>query len=521
MKKDPKLQAEAKAQFFEYGRKLGTREVFLDYVWNVVFGASMGYSFSQIHSYSYSIIALQELNLNYFYPRVYWNCACLTIEAMGLKDNEDGSDKAKSTDYGEIAKAIYKMKQSGIQVQPPSINKSKADFTPIEETNSILFGLSGIAGINADIAQQIIDGRQDRPYTNFQDFYNRQTYEGSLLSSSKIVILIKAGCFDEFEPDRTKVMQEYTAMDCPSKQSLTLANLNEIYNMGLQIPKQLRAPYNFRKYVCSSKFFYGQHPNFKSKRLYWLDDTAMRYFEANCRAQLQEGADWFIEDGMTLVVDKSLEKMFQDSTNSLKEYINQPEFIARYNQAKAKAVYDEKVKGNNDPNHWSFEACAFYSHDHELSHINKAKYNVTPFKNLPEEPRFITKRSRNREWRQYEIARIVGTVIARNDNHCTFSLLDIGENVVQVKLDPASFAFYKQQISTVDDNGNRIVVDPSWLKRGVTLAVTGVRTSETDFRVKIYKDSIFQHKIERIVSIDENGDVEFQSYRYGYGDDEA
>ena len=43
-KKSEKLQAEAKAQFFEYGRKLGTREVFLDYVWNVVFAASMGYS---------------------------------------------------------------------------------------------------------------------------------------------------------------------------------------------------------------------------------------------------------------------------------------------------------------------------------------------------------------------------------------------------------------------------------------------------------------------------------------------
>lgn len=41
-RKDEKLQAEAKAQFFEYGRKLDTREVFLNYVWNVVFGASMG-----------------------------------------------------------------------------------------------------------------------------------------------------------------------------------------------------------------------------------------------------------------------------------------------------------------------------------------------------------------------------------------------------------------------------------------------------------------------------------------------
>lgn len=41
-KKDEKLQEETKAMFFEYGRKLGTREVFLDYIWNVVFAASMG-----------------------------------------------------------------------------------------------------------------------------------------------------------------------------------------------------------------------------------------------------------------------------------------------------------------------------------------------------------------------------------------------------------------------------------------------------------------------------------------------
>ena len=41
-KKDEGLQAEAKAQFFEYGKNLGTRDVFLDYIWNVVFGASMG-----------------------------------------------------------------------------------------------------------------------------------------------------------------------------------------------------------------------------------------------------------------------------------------------------------------------------------------------------------------------------------------------------------------------------------------------------------------------------------------------
>lgn len=41
-RKDEKLQEEAKQQFFEHGEKLGTRRVFLDYIWNVVFAASFG-----------------------------------------------------------------------------------------------------------------------------------------------------------------------------------------------------------------------------------------------------------------------------------------------------------------------------------------------------------------------------------------------------------------------------------------------------------------------------------------------
>ena len=43
-KKDPQLQAEAEELFFTKGREIGTREQFLDYIWNVVFSMSKGYS---------------------------------------------------------------------------------------------------------------------------------------------------------------------------------------------------------------------------------------------------------------------------------------------------------------------------------------------------------------------------------------------------------------------------------------------------------------------------------------------
>ena len=39
-------------------------------------------SFSQAHSLIYSVIGVQELNLNFFYNKTYWATACLTVEKV-------------------------------------------------------------------------------------------------------------------------------------------------------------------------------------------------------------------------------------------------------------------------------------------------------------------------------------------------------------------------------------------------------------------------------------------------------
>lgn len=513
-KKDDKLQAEAKAQFFEYGRKLGTREVFLDYIWNVVFAASMGYSFSQLHSYSYSIIALQELNLNFFYPRVYWNCACLSIEAAGIKDNDDGTNKTNSTDYGEVAKAIYKMKQSDIEVAPPSINDSELDFTPREKDNTILFGLAGIAKINADIANQIIS---NRPYSSFKDFYTKNSYDGSLITNSKFIQLIKAGCFDEFEPNRIKVMKQYIVLSTPVKSELTMQNLPEIMRIKVKLPRELTAPYNFKRYVCSKQFLYGTHPQFKSKKLYWLDDKALRYFNTNCRNELQEGVDWFEQDDMTLVVDKAIEKLFKPVMEALKGYINKPEFIKEYNKCLYRAKYQETIEVE-DTNKWGFEACAYYPYGgHELSSLNLDRYNISRFEDLPEEPVFIEKSYGKRSWKQYDISAICGTVLARNDNNHLVSILTPDNEVVNIKFYGGAYAHYKQQISEPGPDGKKIVRDKSWFERGSLVIVAGYRRGD-DFVAKKYKSSVFNHQVQKIDMVNEDGSAVIRSVRYGFGE---
>ena len=89
-----------------------------------------------------------------------------------------------------------------------------------------------------------------RPYNSFLDFYRKNTFPGSLVTKSKIIQLIKAGCFDCFNTNRIKVMQEYFCLSTPQKTKLTTSNLPEMIKIGVEIPEELIKHYNFKKYVC-------------------------------------------------------------------------------------------------------------------------------------------------------------------------------------------------------------------------------------------------------------------------------
>lgn len=513
-KKNAEALKETEERLYRKGASCGRSKAFLDYLWNVQIEMSKSYAFDFSHSHEYSTECLQELNLYYKFPKVYWNTAVITTQAQ-VEDEREGS--AVAINYGKIAQSIYKAKSNGIVVKTPSINNSGLAFTPREKDESILFGLGAISGINNDIVSQILS---NRPYTSFKDFYAKNAYKGSLVTNSKFVTLIKSGCFDEFEPNRIKVMKQYILYSHTMKTNLTMANLDEAIKIGYNIPKSMLSPIHFKKYVCSKQFLYGQHPQFRSKKLYWLDSKALKYFNKNYINELVENQDYFYQDDMILVVDTSLDKLFKPVMDALKEYINRPEFIKEYNKCVCKAKYEEMIP-NQDPNHWSFETCSFFAHEHELAKLDTERYDIVPFDELPEEPRFINKKMGNREWKQYELAQIAAIVIDKNDNNHLLTILDINNNVVQCKFDANSYSWYKQQISIPDGKGGKTVVDPSWFKRGQGLILTGYRYGESDFKIKAYKSSVYRKKVKKIESIDnETGEIVVKSNRYGYEEDE-
>lgn len=509
-KKKSEDVAGLKEKFYNSVESHGNSINVANYVWEQCIKPQLAYSFSRNHVMPYSAEALQEMNLFYHYPSVYWNCATMIVNAglaNGTSDNEEDTF-SKTTDYGKIAKSIYRAKEGGIIIKAPSINESELIFSPREQDNSILFGLGAISGINNDVTSQILS---NRPYTSFTDFYNKNAYKGSLVTKSKFIQLIKAGCFDEFEPDRRIVMRQYFVLSTPNVTSLAMNNIGQIKAARVPIPKSIIGPYNFRKYVCNKQFKYGNHPKFKSKTLYWLDQKALKYFENHCKSSMVEGVDYWFEDDRWIVVDKSLEKLLAPSIETLKDYINTPEFLDRFNKARAKQSMIESVDGL-DVNRWSLDSCSFYSNQHEYVNVNAAKYNIIPFEQLPEEPVFITQSFKGREWKQFSLSQIIGVVLARNDNNHIVTILDYHDNVVNVKFDGGLYAYMKQQISVINPDGSKTITDKSWLTRGQGLILTGYRYGD-DFRIKNYSRSVFPYKVVKVDRINDDGSLELTTER--------
>ena len=510
-KKKSEDVAGLKEKFYSSVESHGNSINVANYVWEQCIKPQLAYSFSRNHVMPYSAEALQEMNLFYHYPPVYWNCATMIVNAglaNGTSDNEEDTS-SKTTDYGKIAKSIYRAKEGGVIVKAPSINDSELIFSPHEQDNSILFGLGAISGINNDVTSQILS---NRPYTSFTDFYNKNAYKGSLVTKSKFIQLIKAGCFDEFEPDRRIVMRQYFTLSTPNVTSLAMNNIGQIKAARVPIPKSIISPYNFRKYVCNKQFKYGNHPKFKSKTLYWLDQKALKYFENHCKSSMVEGVDYWFEDDRWIVVDKSLEKLLAPSIETLKDYINTPEFLGKFNNARAKQSMIESVDGL-DVNRWSFQSCAFYSQEHELANVDLAKYSISHFSDLPEEPQFVERSFGKRSWKQFELSAICGTVIGRTDSHHLVTILTPDNEVVNVKMNDGAFAHYKAQLSTVNPDGTKTVIEKSWLERGSLLICCGYRRGADEFVTKKYKASIFPSQLMKITNI--NGpDIEIQTERY-------
>jgi DNA polymerase III subunit alpha len=500
-KKKSGVLKEVQELFFKKGRENGTSDNLLNYVWNVQIKRQLGYSFSLLHTLAYSVIALQELNLNYHYNPLYWNTSCLTVNSGGIEDEDDMSleegeeqdKKKRSTNYGKVASAIGNIRSRGIKVDLPEINKAQFKFKADIQNNSIIFGMKGMNGIGDDVVNLIIE---NRPYQSFSDFVERM-YDTSLVKKKQLIQLIKGGCFDSFG-NRIDIMKQFIRKVAEPKTKLTMANFKMLIEYDL-VPEEMQLYvrlFRFKDYISKSVFKTIAKPKDK---LLILDSIASQFFNENfteeCIADLH--------NGQIVISEKKFKKEYDKKMEAVKEWLSLESTLDLLNNQLLNEEWENQCSGTISK--WEMDSLSYYYNQHELAHVNKDKYGIQNYFALPEEPiKGRPYKWRGRDMFEYETCRLAGTVLDRNKTKHTITLLT-EEGVVTLKMYGGQFSFYNKQISEKKGE-KKVVLEKSWFTRGNKLLVTGFRRGG-NFIPKTYKNSIYQHSLALIEDIDQEGNL--------------
>jgi DNA polymerase III subunit alpha len=180
-KKDPVAMAKQRDRFMEGAAKLGHPKAAIEEIFDQMAKFS-GYGFNKSHSAAYAWVAYQTAYLKTHYP-VEFMAALLTSETS-KPDN--------------VVKYIGECKELGIQVLPPDVQISGAQFTPVTvpEGQAIRFGLAAVKNVGGNAIDSIIKGRTEVG-GRFKDLWEFcEKVDLRVMNKRVIESLIKAGALD-------------------------------------------------------------------------------------------------------------------------------------------------------------------------------------------------------------------------------------------------------------------------------------------------------------------------------------
>ena len=180
-KKDPVEMAKQRDRFQSGAAKLGhpkaVAEQLFDYMEKFA-----GYGFNKSHSAAYALVAYQTAYLKTHYP-VEFMAALLTSE----------TSKPDS-----VVKYIGECREMGIRVEPPDVQTSGAQFTPLitPEGESIRFGLAAVKNVGGNAIESIMKARSEAGgrFKSLWEFCEKVDLR--VMNKRVIESLIKAGALD-------------------------------------------------------------------------------------------------------------------------------------------------------------------------------------------------------------------------------------------------------------------------------------------------------------------------------------
>lgn len=442
---------------------------------------------------AYSTITLQQMNLVYRYPSIYWKTACLSVNAgaineedyynlveegiIELSDEEDVRSSNK-IQYGKVASAIGDMR-GHILVRQPDINKSRMGFTPNAEKNSILYGLKGITRLGDSIIQNII---VNRPFDSLSDFVAKMTTADGkkLISKDKVVNLIKAGAFDEIEArPREEILLSFVKMTADSKKRLNLQNFLMLMRQNL-VPDSLSeemACYNFTRYIRKSRY----------ESVYLIDDIAEDYLLEKFPADRIKKISH--EGHVRNCISQTWwDSIYEGFMNNVRSWIksNHDELLEKLNNILFQEEFQKYAKGNILD--WELQSLNFFYSGHPLTGVELPKtIQLSNYNEIKEgeivghfviQGKYIPK---------MKLSTIFGTVIDkdRTKGIVTLSTLDA---VVDVKFFKQQFAKYVQEGEIESEDPENESYATNFFDKGTHLLITGIKRGDM-FVPKVYKNS--------------------------------
>ena len=167
------------------------------------------YGFNKSHAAAYALIAYQTAYLKTHYP--------LSFFAASMSMEMSNTDKLNQY-YEEL-------KRLSINIYPPCINNSFADFLPKE--NTIYYALSAIKAVGYEAISNVINERETNgKFLSLEDFIRRVNSKD--INKLQLEGLIKAGAFDCLDKNRAKLFENVPEIIKQAKNFDEIDELNQI-----------------------------------------------------------------------------------------------------------------------------------------------------------------------------------------------------------------------------------------------------------------------------------------------------
>jgi DNA polymerase-3 subunit alpha len=171
------------------------------------------YGFNKSHSAPYAYISYQTAYLKANHP----------VEFLAASMSLDMGNTDKLQVFRQEAQRMR------VRIVPPSVNSSEVDFAVRD--GAVLYSLSALKNVGSGAIQHLVEKRKgEGPFVSLGDFARR--IDAHILNRRALESLVKAGAFDDLNPNRAQVLEGVDAVLAMANRTTDEANLGQLGLFG-------------------------------------------------------------------------------------------------------------------------------------------------------------------------------------------------------------------------------------------------------------------------------------------------